>query len=680
MFIYKHIVWLVVITPLLGSILGGLAGFLLGRWGSVVVTVSSMGLTLLLVISFALHTVFFGHVKNEELFPMPWVDSELFYMPWVGMADSITIVMLVVVCTVSFLVHVYSSEYMSTDPHLSRFMSYLSLFTFFMLVLVTASNFFQMFIGWEGVGLCSYLLINFWFTRLQANKAALKAVIVNRVGDFSLAIAMFLIFYFFKSLNYEDIFPGVHYFKEVKIHFFFLEVYILDLLCFFIFMAAVGKSAQIGLHTWLPDAMEGPTPVSALIHAATMVTAGVFLIIRCSPIFEYAPNTLMLATILGALTAFFASTIGLVQNDMKRIIAYSTCSQLGYMVFACGVSVYHIALFHLSNHAFFKALLFISAGSVIHAMMDEQDMRKMGGLVNILPFTYTMVVIGSLALMGFPFLSGFYSKDAILESAYGSYSVPGQFAFWLGTFAASCTAFYSMRLLFLTFIVETNAYRKTIEKAHDAPIRMVIPMAILCFCTIFVGYLTRDLFIGLGTDFWKASIFILPENAIMVDSEFIPSNIKTLPLVFSLSGSFFAIVLYSFYKKFLFFYEVDSLIIFFYTFFNKKWFFDKFYNELINEKVLNSGYKTTYKLLDRGIIEKIGPTGLEFNIEKVSSKISSLNQGYVYYHIFGVFLGTLILLFLVFIYPHIITLGTNFYYLALIAYFIVIAVNQFDNK
>jgi NADH-ubiquinone oxidoreductase chain 5 len=325
---------------------------------------------------------------------------------------------------------------------------------------------------------------------------------------------------------------------------------------------------------------------------------------------------------------------------------------------------------------------------VIHAMMDEQDMRKMGGLVNILPFTYTMVVIGSLALMGFPFLSGFYSKDAILESAYGSYSVPGQFAFWLGTFAASCTAFYSMRLLYLTFIGPTNSYRKTMEKAHDAPLLMIIPLATLCFFTIFTGYLTRDLFIGLGTDFWKASIFILPENAVMVDSEFIPSKIKLLPLIFSLSGLFSATILYTFFKRYT---EIvttkkitdprtSSIILFIYTFLTKKWFFDKVYNELVNEKILNSGYKTTYKLLDRGIIEKVGPTGLELNIDKISSKISSLNQGYIYYHIFGVFLGTLVLLFLVFVYPYITTLITNFYYLALIIYFIVIAVNQIDNE
>ncbi|CAL6448416.1 unnamed protein product [Bathycoccus prasinos] len=353
----------------------------------------------------------------------PWFTSEFFDATWGFMFDSLTVVMLVVVTFVSTLVHIYSISYMSEDPHLPRFMSYLSIFTFFMLMLVTADNFIQLFFGWEGVGLASYLLINFWYTRLQANKSAIKAMLVNRVGDFGLALGIIATFSLFKSVDFATVFACSAHFAETSFIFFHLEWHALSLICALLFVGAVGKSAQLGLHTWLPDAMEGPTPVSALIHAATMVTAGVFMIARCSPLFEQAPQTLILVTVTGALTAFFAATTGVVQNDLKRVIAYSTCSQLGYMVFACGISQYAVGVFHLMNHAFFKALLFLSAGAVIHALADEQDMRKMGGTIKVLPFTYSMMFIGSLALIGFPFLTGFYSKDVILEVAYAKYTV-----------------------------------------------------------------------------------------------------------------------------------------------------------------------------------------------------------------------------------------------------------------
>ncbi|MAE59581.1 MAG: NADH-quinone oxidoreductase subunit L, partial [Halobacteriovorax sp.] len=351
--------------------------------------------------------------------------------------------MIVVVGTVSTLVHMYSYGYMSGDPHLSRFMSYLSFFTFFMLMLVTADNFIQLFLGWEGVGLCSYLLIGFWSTRIQANKSAIKALILNKIGDFGVLIAIVLVFLVFQSVDFSTVFALVPFFFNKTVFFLFWEVNVITLICFLFFIGAVGKSAQLGLHTWLPDAMEGPTPVSALIHAATMVTAGVFLIIRCSPLFEYSPTMLSVITFVGALTAFFAATAGTVQNDLKKVIAYSTCSQLGYMVFSCGLSGYAVSLFHLANHAFFKALLFLSAGCVIHSLSDEQDMRRMGGLVKLLPLTYTLFLIGTLALTGFPFLTGFYSKDVILEIAYTHYSVSSLFSYWLGTLTAGFTAFYS---------------------------------------------------------------------------------------------------------------------------------------------------------------------------------------------------------------------------------------------
>jgi proton-translocating NADH-quinone oxidoreductase chain L len=387
--------------------------------------------------------------------------------------------MLVVVTFISTLVHLYSVEYMEKDPHLYRFMSYLSLFTFFMLMLITANNFLQLFLGWEGVGVSSYLLINFWFTRLQANKAAIKAMLVNRMGDFSLLLGIFTIIFSFNSLDYDIIFSLVPLYVNYTVLIYTFEIPLIDLICVLLFLGAMGKSAQLGLHTWLPDAMEGPTPVSALIHAATMVTAGVFLLARCSYFFEFSPISLNFIVLIGATTAFFAATVGLFQNDMKKVIAYSTCSQLGYMIFACGLSSYDVGLFHLYNHAFFKALLFLGAGSVIHALGDEQDMRKMGGVKNILPFSYAIMLIGSLALIGFPFLAGFYSKDIILEVCFAKQTITGHFSFILGVFAAFCTAFYSSRLLFLVFLSNPNGNKNIIINAHEGGFKMTLPLFLL---------------------------------------------------------------------------------------------------------------------------------------------------------------------------------------------------------
>jgi len=380
-------------------------------------------------------------------------------------------------------------------------MSYLSLFTFFMLILVTADNFIQMFVGWEGVGLCSYLLINFWFTRIQANKAAIKAMILNRIGDFGLVVGILIVFVEYKAVDYATVFAITPIFTNKFFNFLSFDFDLISIICFFLFIGAVGKSAQLGLHTWLPDAMEGPTPVSALIHAATMVTAGVFLIARTSPLFEYTPSMLSLVTIAGACTAFFAATVGLLQNDLKRVIAYSTCSQLGYMVFACGLSNYSVGVFHLVNHAFFKALLFLGAGSIIHAVADEQDMRKMGGLKKLVPFTYSMMVIGSLALIGFPFLTGFYSKDVILEVAYGKYTLEGHFSYILGSLGAFLTAFYSTRLVYLTFLSPPNGYKSVICSAYDSSYQISSSLFLLAIPSVLIGFYAKDMIIGFGSDF-----------------------------------------------------------------------------------------------------------------------------------------------------------------------------------
>ena len=421
--------------------------------------------------------------------------------------------MLVVVTFVSALVHIYSIGYMSHDPYKPRFMSYLSLFTFSMLALVVSDNFLQLFFGWEGVGLCSYLLIGFWYKKNTANNAAIKAFIVNRIGDFGLAIAIFLIFFFFGTINFYEVFQATSQYAEKKIYFFGLEANLITLICIFLFIGAMGKSAQFLLHTWLPDAMEGPTPVSALIHAATMVTAGVFLVVRCSPMFEFSQVALNLITVVGMITAIFAASVALVQNDIKKIVAYSTCSQLGYMFFAAGVGAYHVAMFHLFTHAFFKALLFLGAGSVIHAFKDEQDIRNMGGAMKNLPYTYGFMLIGTLALTGFPFLSGFYSKDAIIEFAYLKNSSLGNYAATIGITTAFLTSIYSWRLFFKTFHGPYNNKKISLNETHESPWVMLIPLLFLCIGAIFSGYLFKDTFIGHHAyNFWQSSIFFFFER------------------------------------------------------------------------------------------------------------------------------------------------------------------------
>jgi len=527
---------------------------------------------------------------------------------------------------------------MGEDPHNQRFFSYLSMFTFFMLMLVTGDNYLVMFIGWEGVGISSYLLINFWFTRLQANKAAIKALVMNRVGDWGFSIGLWAIFWTFGNLDFTTVFSLAPFMNE--------ELITVISICLLI--AAMGKSAQIGLHSWLPDAMEGPTPVSALIHAATMVTAGVYLLLRSSPILEYGSTPLILITWVGALTAFFAATTGLLQNDLKRVIAYSTCSQLGYMVFACGLSNYSIGIFHLVNHAFFKALLFLSAGAVIHALNDEQDMRKMGGLVKLLPFTYTMILIGSLSLMALPFLTGFYSKDLILEVAFGQYLFTGNVAYWLGTISAVFTAFYSLRLLALTFLTYPNGPKVNYLGTHEAPLIMAIPLVLLAIMSIFFGYVTKDLFIGVGTNFWGNSLFVHPNHVSLIEAEFaIPTFYKLLPLFGSLFGGGFALVLYHLFPLFTISLTENTLGRTLYRFLNQKYWFDNIYNNLILSKLLDFGY-TTNKTLDRGVIELVGPYGLVNVFKNASSKITSLDTGFIPSYAMYIFSGLIVFITLIF--------------------------------
>nr|YP_001648629.1 NADH dehydrogenase subunit 5 [Agelas schmidtii]ABW83922.1 NADH dehydrogenase subunit 5 [Agelas schmidtii] len=597
---------LVLFIPLLSAILSGLFGRKIGVKGAGILTSSCI--TICAVVACY---VFYETVLNSSpvyLKLWGWFDSELITTYFGLQFDTLTATMLVVITSVSALVHIYSIGYMSGDPHIPRFMSYLSLFTFLMIVLVTSDNYIQLFIGWEGVGLCSYLLINFWLTRIMANKAAMKAMLINRVGDIGLVLAMFMLIREYGALEFSTLYGLCAVESPYRC-----------IICLLLFLGAVGKSAQLGLHTWLPDAMEGPTPVSALIHAATMVTAGVFLIIRSGPLFEGSPLALTVITILGALTAFFAATVGVVQNDLKKVIAYSTCSQLGYMVMVCGLSSYSTSLFHLTNHAFFKALLFLSAGSVIHAVSDEQDMRKMGGLIKSIPLTYTMILIGSLSLMGFPYLAGFYSKDLILELAYDKYYLI--FAYWLGSLSALLTAFYSSRLIYLTFITNTNSKKEIIFWAQESPWVVMVPLLVLAFGSVFVGYIGKEL---------ALSYVVAP---------IIPNFTKVLPLLLSLVGAGLAFIVYFTkgrargVKKGLFDRDrgrgqyIRNII---YTFFNSAWQFNYIINHFIVNNIWKFGHLVTYRILDRGVFEVIGPRGISIILKQFTQNISNLQSGGIF--------------------------------------------------
>ena len=582
-----------------------------------------------------------------KLILTPWITTDVLIVNWGFLFDSITIIMLLVVNFISLLVHLYSLEYMKNDPNINKFLSYLSLFTFFMLILVTADNFIQMFVGWEGVGLSSYLLINFWSTRIQANKASIKAMVVNRVGDFFILLSFFLIFIFFNSFDYDIVFSQAAIYKLNNLsnidNFFITNI---DFICLLLLFGAMGKSAQLGLHIWLPDAMEGPTPVSALIHAATMVTAGIFLIIRCSFLFELSNITLNTIIIIGSTTALFAASVGVFQNDMKKIIAYSTCSQLGYMLFSCGLSCYNVAMFHLTNHAFFKALLFLGAGAIIHAVSDEQDIRKLGGLSHKLPFTSAIFILGSITLCGFPFLSGFYSKDLILECAYSKYTTFSHFAYFLGIFAAFCTSFYSIRLISLLFLTKPRGSKNIIMNAHEPEKLILIPLIILAILSIFIGYFIKDLFVGFNTDFWKNSIYINPNNYILVDVEFLTSFYKILPSIFSLLGILLAYYVYVKSKGLPFLHlRKSKYYIYLYTALNKKWYFDRVLNQTISKNILNISFKKLYLNIDRGFLEIFGPYGLVqiLNDKKYINKFEKKSVYILIPQIFIIFLFFLII-------------------------------------
>ena len=653
---------LIVFLPIVGCLAAGVLGRFLGERGAALVTTLSVFFSA--IFSFLAFYEVALSASTCTLRVSPWFCVELFDPSWGFYFDSLTVVMLLVITTVSTLVHIYSISYMSGDPHLPRFMCYLSLFTFFMIILVTSDNFLEMFLGWEGVGLASYLLINFWFTRLQASKASIKAMLVNRVGDMGLALGIMAIFLLFRSVDFPTVFACVPYFDSSlplsesigsaerfeemnKLLFLNKEYHGLTVIGILLFVGAVGKSAQLGLHTWLPDAMEGPTPVSALIHAATMVTAGVFLLARCSPLFEYAPTALIVVTCVGGITCFFAATTGMVQNDLKRVIAYSTCSQLGYMVVACGISHYGLGIFHFMNHAFFKALLFLSAGSVIHGLSQEQDMRKMGGVAQLLPFTYGMMLIGSLSIVGFPFLTGFYSKDMILEIASAKWTISGQFAYGLTSLCVGLTSYYSFRLLFMTFCAPTSAHKKSLQNTHDAPFVMAFPLIVLALGSIFVGYLGKEMMVGLGTNFWGNAIFTLPNNTLLLEAEYISQFIKILPLISTVVGAFLALLITCFqaYRSYLL--KISKTGRGLYIFLNKRWLFDKVYNDFISQKALHAGYTIFFKSLDKGCFEVMGPSGIIFIVQRFISQLSRWQSGKVYHYAVVMLLGLVVLIALI---------------------------------
>jgi NADH-quinone oxidoreductase subunit L len=561
-----------------------------------------------------------------------WINSGNLNVNWSIKIDPLSSVMIMVVTSVSALVHIYSIGYMSHDPHKPRFMSYLSLFTFSMLCLVVSDNFLQLFFGWEGVGLCSYLLIGFWFKRETANNAAIKAFIVNRVGDFGLAIGIFIIFLIFGTLNFEEVFLLVPEFTKTNLGIFGGEYNVITLICVFLFIGAMGKSAQFLLHTWLPDAMEGPTPVSALIHAATMVTAGVFLVVRCSPIFEYSQFAMNLVAITGMITALFAASVALVQNDIKKIIAYSTCSQLGYMFFAAGVGAYHIAMFHLFTHAFFKALLFLGAGSVIHAFHEEQDISKMGGVWKKIPYTMILMLIGTLALTGFPFLSGFYSKDAIIEFAYLKDTSVGYYACSVGVFTAFLTAIYSWRLFFKTFLGKYNNKSIPIEKTHESPLVMIIPLIILAIGALLAGYFFKDLFIGNNSTYWNESILFLD----FVKLENIPLWLIIItPTIITLA---IPLTYFLYIKDKTILDGVKNSNLPLYNFLLKKWYIDEVYDFIFIKPLKKIGV-FFWKKGDQDTIDRYGPDGISKFIKFISNKAIQFQSGYIYDYAFVMLIG-----------------------------------------
>ncbi|NKB57068.1 MAG: NADH-quinone oxidoreductase subunit L [Alphaproteobacteria bacterium] len=635
----------VVFLPLLGAIIAGFFGRMIGDKAAQFITCAFLVLSA--VISFYLFyaVALGGDPRTVVLFE--WVTSGELEFFWSLKVDTLTAVMLIVVTTVSAVVHIYSIGYMSHDGSIPRFMAYLSLFTFFMLMLVTADNLVQLFFGWEGVGLCSYLLIGFWYDRPSANAAAIKAFLVNRVGDIGFALGIFAIFVLFDTVRLDAIFAAAAGKADATLVFLGFEFHALTIICLLLFIGAMGKSAQLGLHTWLPDAMEGPTPVSALIHAATMVTAGVFMVVRLSPLFEQSDTALMVVTVVGASTAFVTATIGLTQNDIKRVIAYSTCSQLGYMFFAIGVSAYPAAIFHLMTHAFFKALLFLGSGSVIHAMSDEQDMRKMGGLWKLIPVTYALMWIGSLALAGIGIpgtligFAGFFSKDVILESAFAAHTGVGTFAFWLGIAAAFMTAFYSCRLLFMTFHGQPRCDEKTLAHVHESPRIMIWPLFLLAAGAIFSGAFGYHLFVGDGlANFWGDSIAILPTHTALADAHHVPVWVKVLPLVMVAGGIGLAYWMYMVRTDIAAIWAEKLRPAYLLSY--NKWYFDEIYERLFVRPAFYLG-RGFWKAGDGALIDGVGPDGIAATTIRLARRASALQSGYLYHYAFAMLIGVVVL-------------------------------------
>jgi NADH-quinone oxidoreductase subunit L len=652
--IYQAILFL----PLAGALIAGLFGRVIGDRAAEVITTALLA-TCAVLSWIVFVQVGYGHV-TDKITLLRWITSGSLEVSWGIRVDTLTAVMLVVVTTVSSLVHLYSIGYMHEDDGRARFFSYLSLFTFAMLMLVTSDNLLQMFFGWEGVGLASYLLIGFWYKKPEASAAAIKAFVVNRVGDFGFALGIFGLFLFANSIQLDQVFLAAPGLVGKTMEFLGYKVDILNTLCLLLFMGAMGKSAQFLLHTWLPDAMEGPTPVSALIHAATMVTAGVFMVARLSPLFELAPTALMVVTLIGAITAFFAATVGLVQNDIKRVVAYSTCSQLGYMFVACGVGAYGIAIFHLFTHAFFKALLFLGAGSVIHAMHHEQDMRNMGGLAPKIRITWAMMLIGTLALtgVGIPHVggfAGFHSKDAIIEAAYAAHA-PGNYAFWLLVVAAFMTSFYSWRLMFMTFHGKTRADDETFHHAHESPWVMLVPLFVLAAGAVLAGLVFSNAFMGLAKAgvahhdataavdpyklFWGKAIFEAKSNHIMHAMHEIPSWVGWAPTLAMLAGFGLS---YLFYIQSPWLPEATAKTFRpVYLFLLNKWYFDELYDLIFVRPAMWIG-RTLWKSGDGAVIDGT-IDGTAAGVQKVTGRVVRLQTGYVYHYAFAMMIGLAVIL------------------------------------
>ena len=639
---------LAVFLPLVGAALAGVIVFMpqadkhkqhkmdtLAQW----ITCTGLVLSAICAIILFKDVALDGNARVTELFT--WIDSGSLEVSWALRVDQLTSVMMIVVTGVSAMVHIYSCGYMHHDKSIPRFMSYLSLFTYFMLMLITSDNLVQLFFGWEGVGLASYLLIGFWYDRPSANSAAIKAFVVNRVGDFGFALGIFATFMLFDTVNLDTIFQAVPGKADATLNVFGGEFHALTVCCLLLFVGAMGKSAQLGLHTWLPDAMEGPTPVSALIHAATMVTAGIFMVARLSPMFEYSEVALTVVTIVGASTCIFAATIGCVQNDIKRVIAYSTCSQLGYMFFACGVSAYSAGIFHLMTHGFFKALLFLGAGSVIHAMSDEQDMRKMGGIWKHIKVTYILMWIGSLALAGIPPFAGFYSKDIVLEAAWGAHTGVGQYAFWLGITAAFLTAFYSWRLLIMTFHGTPRADETTMAHVHESPMVMVLPLVVLAAGACLAGVLAYDLMVGHHmAEFWGKSIVVLEHHKAMENAHHVPLWVKLLPLVVGVAGIAMAYVFYMFAPGIPG--AIAARFQGIYQFLLNKWYFDELYDKVFVKPSFYLG-RNLWKTGDGTLIDGLGPDGVSAAVKHIARRASALQTGYLYHYAFAMLAGIVVL-------------------------------------